>query len=665
MPHVPQYLIQGAHSLSKSSTVYANYDVSSNPTTSQIAGSLTAALGGGRAGAFGGEFRPRAASAMVDQIQGELNSGRYTPKSYRRAACKAMTAGFGARRDESGWRTYDEDPHNPVLKMRGKESEAVLEAVIRNGFKGLTDPGRVSKSFSPAFAGAINGLNTMSPQALAMGQYTASLSKQIGKAIGKSFSLAAPLTSGFVPFDLMPFVRTIYPVYTPLRNKIPRVPGQGEFHRAKILASITGSLPGGLGTLQDDATSEFFGGAGFSAWPNQLPASGSQSAYDVIIPYKFFALTEATSWLAQFAGQGFDDIYGLASLVLLQEFMLCEEHDLIASSSQSLAQPTAPVATARAALSTETALTFTGTDLWIAVTAINFWGETAYNAGAVTEVTNATTGVSVVDVTINPVIGAQQYVIYVGTGTTAPVRQAMWKFTLNTQGGSIGGVKFTLQGAVPTTGSNPLAADSGTGSANRQESILSVISGLAYNGGAGPYPNVSSGYYNNKEAQQLTTDVVTNALQQMYNGPTGYLANPSEIQVSPTDATILAKSIRAAKDTAFQFRVQQSEMSGVTAGVAISNMVNPITRSSPEILVHPYFPQGTAFYMSYTLPQTQNNLGNVVENVMVQDYAQIGWPVIDATFRQSILRYGSFFAPAPQYLGASQGLQVSAIQPYS
>jgi hypothetical protein len=76
-------------------------------------------------------------------------------------------------------------------------------------------------------------------------------------------------------------------------------------------------------------------------------------------------------------------------------------------------------------------------------------------------------------------------------------------------------------------------------------------------------------------------------------------------------------------------------------------------------------PQGNALLMSYTLPQTQNNLGNAVEMVMVQDYAQIGWPVIDASFRQSILRLGTFFMPAPQYSGLIQGLQVSATTPYA
>jgi len=558
---------------------------------------------------------------------------------------------------------YDAD--REVMKRRSKEAEATLEAVIKGGFKGLTNPDRIMKAFSAPLAGAITGLNRLSPQNLALQQMTRQWSKQIGEAIGKSFSLASPLASGFVPFDLMPFVRTIYPVYTPFRNKLPRVPGQGEYHRGKILSSITGSLPGGLGALQDDATTEFFGGAGFSSWPNPLPASGTQSAYDIIIPYKFFALTEATSWLAQFAGQGFDDIYGLASLVLLQEFMLCEEHDLIASSSQSLSNPTVS-AVVRAAGSNETAITFGGPNVYVFVSAINYWGETAYAGGNQIAITTATSGTSVVDLTITPAspAGTLMYVIYTGTGTTPPARTAMWQFTANTQGGWVGGVKFTLQGALPVSGNNPKASDTGTGSANRQESILSVISGLAYNGGSGPYPNVSAGYYNDAEAAQFTIATVTNALQQMYNGSTGYLANPSEIVASPTDAKILADSIRNETVAAYQFRVQQSEVANVQAGIAVANMVNPITRSSPEILVHPYLTQGTAFYLSYTLPQTQNNLGNVMENVMVQDYAQIGWPVIDPTFRQSILRYGTFFMPAPQYCGASQGLQVSATTPY-
>jgi len=591
----------------------------------------------------------------------------------RASIMPGLVKGYGMHRPGTGTVAGGSPVFQQELRDPAKQEQleafasATLDAVIA---KGLRSPEKVYKSLTPPFANSMRMMNNFSPQALSLQQLSDSWTKQMRSSVRKNFAVASPLTSGFVPFDLIPFVRTIYPVYTPLRNKIPRVPGQGEFHRGKILASISGSLPGNLGSLQDDSTSEFFGGS-FATWPNQLPDSGKQTAYDLIVPYKFFALTEGVSWLAQFAGQGFDDLYGLASLVLLQEFMLLEEHDILASSSQSLTAPGAPIATPRAAGTGESPLTFTGTDLWITVTALDFWGQTAYSSTSVTEVTGATSGTSVVDVTIPTVPGALGYIIYVGQGSVAPAPGDLFQWQYNTLGGTVGSTKFTLQGAVPTSGSTPPLADTGTGNSNRMESLIAVLSGRSYNGGAGPYPGpgsdpaVNPGYYDGAVGNTFNVTVLQNALQQMFNGATGYFANPSEIITSANDATVLAESIINESVAAYQLRIQQSEVGGVTGGVAVANVVNPVTRSMPEILVHPYMPQGTSILMSYTLPQTQNNLGNVVENVMVQDYAQIGWPVIDPTFRQSLLRYGTLWFAAPQYCGLLQGMQRSATTPYS
>lgn len=605
---------------------------------------------------------PRGASrARLSGLRASVESGRYGSgkkgaRNFRQALLPAMVKGAGLMEAVgSPLAVRQETTDRRLIDRMVESSEETLSAVVR---RGLGNPAKAVKGFSGPLAAAINALNLFSPQAVAGSLNAAQWSKEIGGAIGKSFSLSSPLSSGFVPFDLIPFVRTIYPVYTPFRNKLPRVPGQGEFHRGKILSSITGSLPGNLGSLQDDSTSEFFGGSGFSEWPNPLPASGSQSAYDIIIPYKFYALTESTSWLAQFAGQGFDDLYGLSSLVLLQEFMLLEEHDILASTSQALAVPAAPVLTARTAGSNETPLTGVTTDVYVKVSAINYWGETAASADA----TVAWSSGDVVDVVISPVAGALSYVLYVTTGASPGT---YYQFTYNTNGGVVGGVKFTLQGALPTSGNVAPASDTGTYATTRSESLVSVLSGQAYNGGAGPYPNVSAGYYNDAEGKTLSIAVIQSALLEMFSGANGYFANPSEIVTSPQDAVNLADSIQTESVAAYQLRVQQSEMSGVTGGIAVANVVNPVTRSAPEIMVHPYLPQGQALLMSYTLPQTQNNLGNVVEMAMVQDYAQIGWPVIDPAFRQSILRYGTFFFPAPQYCGLIAGLQNSDTTPYN
>lgn len=605
---------------------------------------------------------PKGASrSRLDAMRDAVESGRYGTgkkgaRSFRSALMPSLVKGYGmGDRIGEPFALRSECRDDRRIDRMAESAGEVLSAVIR---KGLYSPRKATKGFYGPFANAINSLNMFSPQAVANQLNSSQWSKDIGGAIGKSFSLSSPLSSGFVPFDLLPFVRTIYPVYTPLRNKLPRVPGQGEYHRGKILSAITGSLPGNLGSLQDDSTSEFFGGSGFSQWPNPLPASGSQTAYDIIVPYKFYALTESTSWLAQFAGQGFDDLYGLSSLVLLQEFLLLEEHDIVASTSQPLAAPGQPLVAARAAGTNEEPITGATTDVYVVVTALNYWGQTAPSVAASTAVATG----DVVDVTIDPSPGAQGYIVYVTTGTSPGT---YYQVTYNTNGGLVGGQRFTIQGALPTSGPTPPSADSGTSAPTRAESLFSVLSGHAYNGGNGPYPDVNAGYFNASIGKQLTVSVIQDAMQQMFNGPNGYFANPSEIICSANDAAILAASIQSESVAAYQLRIQQSEMSNVTAGVAVANVVNPITRSAPEILIHPYFTQGTALLMSYTLPQTQNNLGNVVEMVMVQDVAQLGWPVIDPAFRQSILRYGTFFMAAPQYCAMLGGLQISDTTPYS
>jgi hypothetical protein len=76
-------------------------------------------------------------------------------------------------------------------------------------------------------------------------------------------------------------------VYSPLRNLIPRTAGQGTTHHAKVMTAISGALPGQLGTPGNRISiPELPAGGGIAGtnWPNQLPASGSQTSIDVNIP---------------------------------------------------------------------------------------------------------------------------------------------------------------------------------------------------------------------------------------------------------------------------------------------------------------------------------------------------------------------------------------------
>jgi hypothetical protein len=417
-------------------------------------------------------------------------------------------------------------------------------------------------------------------------------------------------------------------VYSPLRNKLPRTQGQGLSYRAKVVTGVSGSQTGSSGgQFVDIAIPELVGGgSNMNNWPLNLPASGNQDSVDLNVPYRFMGLSENVSWLAQFAGQGFEDVSALANLVLLQEYMLNEEAQIIAATSTALTTPSAPIGTARNANAGETALsgTITNNTVDIKVTAANWYGETA--PSSVTAVTSVTSGTSVVDVQIAPVAGALWYNIYVTVGTSPGTYHRMVA--------NVGGLNYTLQGAVPTTGVAIPAADTGTFSTLRPEGLVPVIAGHSQ-GSTQVYPSGwQGGYINQSVGDTLKTSVVNTALQGLWDGTGAYRADPAELIGEGSDISRLSNDIvQSGNATNYRLFVDQGEAPGIRAGAAVSEFINPVTRSIVRIVVHPWLPQGTVLYMSYTLPFSWSNVANAWEYNLVQDYLSISWPVIDATFR--------------------------------
>ncbi|HUX70790.1 MAG TPA: hypothetical protein VMV41_09795 [Cellulomonadaceae bacterium] len=528
-------------------------------------------------------------------------------------------------------------------------------ALFKSVKQGIADPVGVTKAWNPAFASQFQMAIERSPMNMALQQMASQWSDAISQALEKNITLTSPLASGLVPFDLVAPSRLIYPVYAPLRNRLPRVPGMGTSHRAKVLTGISGSQTGGTSIL-DAAIPELITGSGsLNNWPLNLPPSGSQAASDLSIPYKFYGISESVSLLAQLAGQGFEDAAALANLILIQESLMAEEYQLLDASGTVAQTPGTPTLAARAAGASETALTgVSGSTVWVKVTGTNYFGETVASSGASV---NVGTGGEVVDVTISAARGVAQYNLYVTTGTAAG--------TYYLAASGIGGVKYTLQGALPTSGATPPTADTGTGNTNRYEGLMSVLDGHAVTD-ASVYPSgYAAGYTNLKVGDTLNHKVVDAALLAMWDGSSGFRANPAEILCEGGDAVRFSQDIYT--NTALNYRlfIDQGEVNQMRGGAAISEYTNPVTRSVLAITVHPWGHQGTAFINSYTLPHPYSNVANVMENVLVQDLIGIAWPVIDASFRFSTFWYGTLFVPAPQYCGILKGLQVSAATPYS
>lgn len=384
-----------------------------------------------------------------------------------------------------------------------------------------------------------------------------------------------------------------------------------------------------------------------------------QQSQTISIPYRFFGLTEAVSWLAQFAGQGFDDAAGLASLILLQEMMVLEERAMIGSTSIALSAPGNVTLTARAAGTGEVALTgvTNGQNVYVSTTALNYYGETA--ASTIQSVAWATG--DVIDVLIAPSTGALATNVYVATGTTSPGNAGM-----HIMGSAVGGTRFTLQGALATTGAVPPTADTGTSATTDYEGFVPTISGHSASGGSPVYPAGYQGsYVNLSVADILSENVLSTAFEQMWDGPSGIFADPDDVWAEGGDLARLAGSLANQNNQSnpnnYRFFISQNEVGGVQAGVAVSEFRNPVTRKVVNLRVHPYVPQGTAVPLSYKLPMPWSNVGNVWENVMVQDYLSISWPVVDVTFRYSLFMFGTLFTPAVQYNGLIQGIQKTTV----
>ncbi|MGH7723425.1 MAG: hypothetical protein ACRENL_11455 [Candidatus Dormibacteria bacterium] len=515
------------------------------------------------------------------------------------------------------------------------------------------------KGINPVFAKefALFGVGMEEFGAYASNQ--AILAELAQTVLGKTITTASPLASGFVPYDLLAPTRLIYPYYTPMRNKIGRAQGQGLARKLKLITGVSGSHTGGsAGNFQDISTSEL---TNFTVNPGAGATTnfGAQVAVDESIPFKAFIQTEALSWLAQFAGQGFDDAAALINLILMQEFTLNEEGLMLYSTGTALTAPAVPTSlTARAAGSTENAITGFTTNVWVRVTAANEYGETTSSV-----ISAAIAANQVADLRLAPLSPGQQYTrVYVGTGAADPGRAATFFYAI------VGGTKLTIQGAIPTSGAVAPAADSGTAASTRYEGFLSVLSGWAATNTV--YPAAfQGGYVNQNVGDTLNLNVLKTAFQALWDGVgggSGFRADPSELVASGRDVANLSQDIITnGHSTAFSLFIQQSELDNIVAGGAVRTIVNPLTSSKLNILVHPYLSQGTAMLMSYTLPHPNANVGQCWENVFVQDLMSVKWPVTDMSFRFSIFALGALVAQAPQYSGLLQGLQLNSSTPYS
>ncbi|MER7968103.1 hypothetical protein ABTX35_03650 [Streptomyces sp. NPDC096080] len=499
----------------------------------------------------------------------------------------------------------------------------------------------LSKAISPEMAKAL------SPDALASVTSALDALKADQPDLMKDITTTSPLSSGLVAYDLEAPAKMLTPRPTPIRNRLPRRKGIGLAHQFKVISGFTGTATGGVANIhpgiQDTTQTNFApSGAANSLYYARGPKI-TYAGYDKTVPYSQFSVSDAVTWSAQYAGQGYQDIRQLSRTSLLYSSMLLEERMLLLGRGTSgrgflgaLAAPTNVTLTARSAATGETALSGVSTNIYVKVTAdAGDFGQSVLSSAATVAPSS-----QVVDVTVTLPAGATGMRVYVSTGSSDPGDSARW------YAGRTGTNTFTLQGALPTSGT---AASAVTGDTTAYtagyDGILPICTGA------------DSGYVKRLNAALSTSNPGSewqDAFAALYDN---VKADPDRTLLNGSDRKQLSDSLKTSTSSNYRMTITQDQLTGVTLGDVVNTIINEVTGKGVNVEVHPWLPQGNAPIISDTLPLPDSEVSDVWAVYNVQDMMGVDWPVTQFAFESSSYWMGTLVCYAPAWNGAITGIK--------
>jgi hypothetical protein len=438
-----------------------------------------------------------------------------------------------------------------------------------------------------------------------------------------TFVQSASATSGLTFYDLENTAKILYPVLTPLRNMIPRVSGKGGIQAN--WRAVTAVNVGGLRMGVSEG--------------NRGGVNAVQTA-DYIATYKGIGIETSVDFEAQFAGQGFDDVRGIAAMTGLQSLMLGEEA-LILGGNGSTPLGTTPTATVVGSLAGGTLAAGTYSVVCVAltldgmlngsviggvqgqITRTNADGSTdTFGGGAAAPSASATAAVASGDT------GSL-------TASVAPVRGAVgYAWFWGAAGSEVLGAITTINSTAITAAASGTQTAASLGGADNSANAL-VFDGLltqAVQSGSGSYiytmasgtAGVGAPLTADGSGGVVEIDVV---LKYMWDN---YRLSPDTMWVNSQEALNISKKILSGSANAAQRFVFETEQNAIGGGVMVRTYLNRFSMaggSVVDIKVHPNMPAGTVLFTTKTLPYPMSNVGNVFQIRTRQDYYQVEWPL--------------------------------------
>lgn len=449
------------------------------------------------------------------------------------------------------------------------------------------------------------------------------LSAPADDVIQKTISVGTGLTA----YDLQAPAKNLYPVLTPLRNRLPRVGGgTGPATNWKVVQAILGSGFDAMGWIPE----------------GQRSGSMSYTTAPKAASYQTLGEEDAITREAINAAKGFEEAKARMVLRLLQKMMLKEENALFFGNA-SLALGTTPTPTLSAGGSGATlpAATYSVICVALSFEAIQMFtqasgltqskvitgqdgktytlnGGTAQKSAAATQ---AITLGQVLSATVTPVRGAAGYAWYVGTAGSEKLEKITTLNSTTFNAPLLGTGQAASALAATDNSTNALAFD------GLMTWALNPTSGAYYN--ALPTGTAGTGTTLTSTGKGSVAEIDA-MLKSMWDN---YRLSPTVIWVnSQQQQDITTKVLNGSSAPLLRYSQNGSEPFAIVANGVVEYYFNPFAMDGGRkipILIHPNLPAGTIVAWAEDLPmQYQNSeVPNVAEVKTRADYYQIDWPL--------------------------------------
>lgn len=466
--------------------------------------------------------------------------------------------------------------------------------------------------------------------------------------LNKAFAQGATATSGLTYYDLQSGALQLYPVTTPLRNRIPRV-GTGHGVQANWKA-VTGININALGV----GVSEGNRGGGVTT-----------STQDYMAAFRGLGLEDYVTFEADYAAEGFDNVKALAVNGLLRALMIGEEK-VILGGNTSCPLGTASLPSLADVPTGGSLPANTQVSVRIAGLTLDGYLGSSVHGGVRGQVSRSNT-----DGSSDSYGGGTAKVSEAAAITTANDGSATHKLTAIVEPvpGAVayawfwGAAGSEVLGAITTINSLVITgAAAGTQTAASLGGNDNSTNGLVYDGlltqvikpGSNGYvhvmPTGTAG-----QGTPLTADGVGGiveidaALKSFWDN---YRLSPTTIWVSSQEQiNITRKVLEAGANNAMRFTVNANQGS-FAGGQLVTSYLNKFSMDGAkaiDVLPHPNLPAGTILFDTQVLPYPLSGVASVLQMKCRRDYYQIEWPVKARRYEYGVYCDGvlqNYFPPA-------------------